>query len=95
MKKLDIHIEMENGDVFETQTKTADYLLFEVTAQKHRWGSMSDNPARWEAFLAWASLKRIGKYTAPWEQFLKDVEIVDAKPVVVDPTSEVVGDASS
>jgi hypothetical protein len=96
MKKLEIHIEMENGDAFDVTTKTTDYLLWEETAKKHRWGSFSDSPARWEAFLAWAALKRVGKYEGPWEQFIKqDVDMVEATPVKVEPTNEEVGDASS
>jgi len=95
VKKLDIKIEMENGDVFEVTTKTADFLLWEDTAKKHRWGTFSDNPARWEAFLGWAALKRLNKYGSTWEVFLKEVDMVEAIPVKVEPTNEEVGDASS
>lgn len=94
MKKLDIKIDMDNGDHFDVQTKTADYLLYETTAKKHRWGGVSDNPAQWEAFLAWAALRRLGKYSGTWESFVKEVDIVEAKQIDVDPTPEVVGDAS-
>jgi hypothetical protein len=94
MKKLDIHIEMENGDVFDVTTKTSDYLLFETTAKRHRWGGISDNPALWEAFLGWSALKRVGKFSGTWEEFTKAVDIVEGVPVTADPTSEAVGDAS-
>lgn len=94
MKKLDIHIEMDNGDVFDVTTKTADYLLFEVTANKHKWGGISDNPARWEAFLGWAALRRMGKYGGTWEAFQKEVDMVEGKQQEVDPTQSEVGDAS-
>lgn len=95
MRRLDIHIEMENGDIFDVKTKTADYLLFETTAKRHKWGGVADNPALWEAFLAWAAIKRVGKYGGTWESFTKDVDIVEATPEDADPTNEVVGDASS
>jgi len=94
MKKLDIKVEMENGDRFEVTTKTVDYLLWEDTAKKHRWGSFSDSPARWEAFLGWAAIKRMGKYSGTWEEFKSAVDSVEATPVAVEPTNEVVGDAS-
>jgi len=94
VKRLDIHVEMENGDVFDVTTRTSDYLLYERTAKIHKWGTVSDNPALWEAFLAWASLRRVGKFSGTWEAFQKDVEMVEAKQQNVDPTPEVVGDAS-
>jgi hypothetical protein len=93
MKRLDIHIEMENGDTFDVKTKTADYLLFETTAKRHKWGGVSENPALWEAFLAFAASRRVGKFTGTWEVFQKEVDIVEATPEDVDPTNEVVGDA--
>ena len=93
MKRLNIKIAMDNGDEFEVQTKTADYLLYEQTAKRHKWGGVSDNPALWEAFLAWASARRVGKFSGTWEAFQKEVDIVEASPEDVDPTKEVVGDA--
>ncbi len=94
MKKLNVHVEMENGDVFDVSTKTADYLLYEETAKRHKWGGISDNPAKWEAFLAWAALRRLGKYVGTWEAFKAEVDMIEAKQEDVDPTNEVVGDAS-
>ena len=95
MKRLDIHIEMENGDVYDVTTKTADYLLFETTAKRHKWGGVSDNPALWEAFLAWSAARRVGKFAGTWETFQKEVDMVEAKQQEVDPTTEAVGDAFS
>jgi len=94
MKRLNIHVEMENGDVFDVVTRTTDYLLYETTAKKHKWGGVGENPAMWEAFLAWAAVRRLGKYSGTWEAFQKDVDMVEATPEETDPTSEVVGDAS-
>ncbi len=94
MRRLNITIEMDNGDKFEVQTKTADYLLYETTAKRHKWGTVSDNPAMWEAFLGWAASRRVGKYSGTWETFIKDVDMVEAKQEDLDPTQSVVGDAS-
>jgi len=92
VKRLNIKVEMENGDAFEVSTKTADYLLYEQTAKRHKWGGVSDNPALWEAFLAFAASRRVGKFAGTWEAFQKEVDIVEANPEDVDPTKEVVGD---
>lgn len=94
MKKLDVHIEMDNGDVFDVQTKTSDYMLYEETAKRHKWGGLADNPAKWEAFLAWSALRRLGKYGGTWETFKGEVDIVEATQIDVDPTPTAVGDAS-
>ena len=94
MRRLNINIVMENGDVYDVTTKTADYLLFETTAKRHKWGGVSDNPALWEAYLGWAALRRVGKFSGTWEAFTKEVDMVEATPEDVDPTKEVVGDAS-
>jgi len=95
MKRLNIHIEMENGDVFDVTTKTADYLLFETTAKRHKWGGISDNPALWEAFLAFSAARRVGKFAGTWEQFTAQVDMVEAIAEESDPTKEEVGDAFS
>jgi hypothetical protein len=95
VKKLNIRTEMDDGQVFHTTTKTADYLLFETTAKKHRWGGLSENPALWEAFLAWASLKRTGQYALTWEKFTAEVDSVEATQIDVDPMNAEVGDGSS
>jgi hypothetical protein len=91
VKKLNIHITMDNGDEFDVTTRTADYLLWETTSKRHKWGSITENPAMWEAFLAWAALKRNGQYTGPWESFIKDADSVNGIPEEVNPTTEVAG----
>lgn len=94
MKRLTIKTDMSDGSTLESSTTMADYLLWERTAKKHGWSTtVADNPVMWEAFLAWASLRRVGLYEGTWEAFTGgDAVIVDASPAVkADPTPTEVG----
>jgi len=97
MKRLNVRAEMNDGTVLETRTALKDYVLFETTSkrQKPPWGSISENPSLWEAFVSWAALRRTGQYQGGFESFQNDVDLVDATPQAeVDPTNEVAGDGS-
>jgi hypothetical protein len=88
---------MADGRVLEAKTVMKDYLLFETTAkrQKPPWGGISDNPSRWEAFVSWAALRRTGQYSAGFETFTDEADIVDASAEEpVDPTNEEVTEGS-
>jgi hypothetical protein len=89
---------MADGRTFDVKTATKDYILYESTArrQKPPWGGVSDNPSQWEAFVSWAALRRTGHYSAGFETFLDEVDLVDASSdEPVDPTNEDLGDGSS
>jgi hypothetical protein len=94
MKKLSIHVVMNDGTEYDTESKTSDYLLYENTARKHKWGGISDNPALWEAFIAWAALKRTGQIDLAWEKFIEASDTVEGTSADVDPTTVAVGDGS-
>lgn len=94
MKNLNIITELADGTILESSTALPDYLLFERTAKKHGWSTTpSDNPAVWESFLSWASLRRTKQYDGTWESFSGgDVANVDASVAVkVPPTDPVPG----
>lgn len=86
MKRLAITVELSNGETLEVQSKTADYILWEKTAKQHKWGTLSENPALWEAFIGWAACKRAGLYSGSWDQWQQDIEMVDAEQIERDPT---------
>jgi hypothetical protein len=90
MKKLDVHATLFDGTELKATTALKDYILFENTAkrQKPPWGGPGDSPSRWEAFVSWAALRRTGQYSAGFEQFLDEVEVVEANgEETVDPTN--------
>lgn len=94
MKKLNVRVEMVDGRELTCQSALRDYVRYEETAkrQKPPWGGISDNPSRWEGFIAWSALKRTGQYDGTWESFLDDAAIVDANAEEpVEPTSPASG----
>lgn len=88
MKQMTIAIQMANGDTWDVKTTTGDYVAFEETGKRQRppWGPMTENTARWEAFLAWHASRRLGLYEKPWETFLDDCVMADGQAVELDPT---------
>jgi len=80
VKRLDVRAEFANGKLLEATTSMKDYILWETTAkrQKPPWGGITENPSRWEAFITWAALRRTEQYSAGFETFLDEAEIVDA-----------------
>lgn len=89
MKKLNITTQMADGRELHSVTSMADYLLWEKTSKKQAgWStSIADNPTTWEAFLAWASLRRTGQIDSSFERFIGgEVDIVDANVIEADPT---------
>lgn len=92
MKRLHCHVEFTDGREIDIDTTTRDYVNYENTARKHKWGPMGDNPAIWEAFAAWSALKRTGQFDGTWEAFLDAAVNVEGTPFDVDPSRSAVGD---
>lgn len=95
MKRLHATAEMADGSVLKADTTTKDYILYETTGkrQKPPWGGISENPARWEAFISWSAFRRTGQYAGSFDAFLDDVEMVEAAgETEVDPTPSDPGD---
>lgn len=69
MKRMHITAEMADGRILKADSTSADYMRYEQTAKRHKWGSMQDNPAIWEIFVGWCALVRTGQYGGTWEQF--------------------------
>ena len=97
MKRLSVHVEMQDGRAFDAKTSTADYVLYETTGrrQKPPWGGISESPSQWEAFVSWAALRRTGQFSGSFDAFMREVDLVDAgADETVDPTSAGPGDDS-
>jgi hypothetical protein len=90
MKRMHMTVELKDGTVLRADSTSADYLRYEQVAKRHKWGSMTDNPAVWEIFIGWAAVVRTGQYSGTWEQFANvndpdavnvDGELFDADPI--------------
>ena len=60
---------MADGRVLTVQVLNPDYLLWDRTAAKHGWASMSKIPFTWLTFVTWAGLRRTGQVDLTWEDF--------------------------
>ena len=87
-------VELKDGRTLKADSSSADYLRYEQVAKRHKWGSMTENPAIWEIFIGWAAVVRTGQYDGSWEQFANlndpdavnvDGELFDADPTLLDP----------
>lgn len=51
----------------ELLSANPDLVRWDITRQKHGWGSMEDAPMLWATFVAWAAAKRTGVYEGTWD----------------------------
>lgn len=88
--RLILDIEMLDGTVHEDVTTTiADQVLYSKTRQKHNWPGIQDDPTLFMNFLAYAALKRIGKFTGTWDEFANQCAgIGEAGSEDLDPTQK-------
>jgi len=85
MRKLDIAVKMEDGTEHHVSSRSADYVAYEAEARKKGWGSLSDSPSTWEAFVAYRALIRTREISMPFERFLETVDIIEATPSETEP----------
>ena len=96
MKRLNVHVEMENGAVHETVTRAVDYIAYESEAKKRGWGTLSDNPSSWEAFIAYRALLRERLISMPFGNpdlpqpgtFLADAVMIECSSQKADENGE-------
>lgn len=80
MRKLEILVKMDDGTEHHVSSRSSDYVAFEAEARKRGWGTLSDNPSTWEAFIAYRALIRTREISMPWDVFLDSVDIIEATP---------------
>lgn len=90
MKRMHMTVELRDGTILKADSTSADYMRYEQTAKRHKWGSMQENPAIWEIFVGWCALVRTGQYSGSWESFANpndpDAVNVDGEMFDADPT---------
>lgn len=80
MRKLEIHIKMEDGSEHNVSSRSSDYVAYEAEARKKGWGTLSDSPSTWEAYVAYRALIRTREISMPFDRFLETVDIIEATP---------------
>jgi hypothetical protein len=88
LPRQQINVELANGDVFELEIINPDRIRFET--ERTKWGlpSLEDGAFTYMTFLAWAALKRLGKYEGDWPTF-KTADCVLLDPVDDEEAGEV------
>lgn len=72
--KLTINVRYTNGEEIEVAPILSDQVAFERTARLRDWGTATDSPLTFAAFLAWKALQRTGQTEYSFEEFLENVE---------------------
>nr|DAW69954.1 MAG TPA: hypothetical protein [Caudoviricetes sp.] len=72
--KLTINVRYVNGEEIAVTPILSDQIAFERTARLRDWGTATDSPLTFAAFLAWKALQRTGKTEYSFEEFLESVE---------------------
>lgn len=80
MRKLNVRVRMDDGSEYEAETRSADYVAYEAESRKRGWGSISDSPSSWEAFVAYRALIRTRALSMPFDKFLAEVDELVAEP---------------
>lgn len=62
-------VELADGTRYTVRVINRDYVLWDKTATKHRFGSATDTPFRFSTFLAWAASTREGLYEGRFADF--------------------------
>lgn len=72
--KLTINVRYVNGEEVAVTPILSDQVAFERTARLRDWGTATDSPLTFAAFLAWKALQRTGQTEYSFEEFLENVE---------------------
>jgi hypothetical protein len=70
-------VELDGLEPFEVRIDNRDYLRWDKTAPRRKWGSGRDVPFLMATFLAWSAATRAGLTTMPWETFEECAVAVD------------------
>lgn len=72
--KLTINVRYTSGEEVAVTPILSDQVAFERTARLRDWGTTTDSPLTFAAFLAWKALQRTGQTEYSFEDFLENVE---------------------
>lgn len=79
MKSAKITVELMDGRTLTGRMVMRDVSRYEDVAKKQKppWGTVSENPARWESFVSWAALTRAGAWDGTYEAYVDEVAAID------------------
>jgi hypothetical protein len=95
---------MSDGTVHDTETRSADYVAYEAESKKRGWGTLSDAPSTWEAYVSYRALIRGRLISMPFGDpaspqpgsFMAEADEIEATPIAeVEPFPKELSDDSS
>lgn len=75
---LTLQIELAQGDILAETVLNPDRVRWDMAATRNGWPSFDKAPFLGLTYLAWAALKRQGRYTGTWDDF-KDRDCIDVQ----------------
>jgi len=75
---LKLNVELAGGESYEVAVLNPDRVRWDMAATRNGWPTFDKAPFLGMTYLAWASLKREGKYTGTWDDF-KDRDCIEVE----------------
>lgn len=75
---LKLNVELAGGESYEVSVLNPDRVRWDMAATRNGWPTFDKAPFLGMTYLAWASLKREGKYTGTWDDF-KDRDCIEVE----------------
>lgn len=75
---LKLNVQLDGGESYEVAVLNPDRVRWDMAATRNGWPTFDKAPFLGMTYLAWASLKREGKYTGTWDDF-KDRDCIEVE----------------
>lgn len=73
---LELRVELADEITLTATVRNPDRIRWDMAAARNGWPSLENSPFLGLTYLAWAALKREGKYADTWDNF-KDRDCLD------------------
>lgn len=75
---LILDVTLANNETYNAEVLNPDRVRWDMAATRNGWPTFEKAPFLGLTYLAWASLKREGKYTGTWDDF-KDRDCLEVE----------------
>lgn len=75
---LILDVTLDNNEKYEARVLNPDRVRWDMAATRNGWPNLDKAPFLGMTYLAWACLKREGKYTGTWDDF-KDRDCLEVE----------------
>lgn len=91
---------LSDPDPIRIQVENPDLIRYDDTRGRHKWPPMQEDTWRWQTFITWAAMKRLGHLDGitfeEWQADVRAVDLIEETPGdVARPTQPVAAAGSS